>query len=96
MNLAEIVGHDFVNRDGELFCSDSQNPRHHPRIGAAQVDLVFHTGELMGRCAGALFEINLCEGCYEMVILHLVKEIERLKNKKCPHDLAKEFLEGDD
>ena len=89
MNL-KILGHDFIERDGELFCSDMST------IRAEDVSLDWSSGEMMARHKGMELEVNLCSGCYETVILHLVGEIERLMNKKCPHDLAQEFLEGDD
>jgi hypothetical protein len=87
----KILGHDFIiDQHGELRCSEKV------RVRAEDVDLEFSTGDMMGSHVGELREINLCEGCYEIIVRTLLAEVARLKAKKCPHDLAKEFLEGFD
>jgi len=70
MSLSGSTIHDFVLKDGELFCADIST------IRAGDVSIVVDGVELMGRHQGKDYEINLCEGCYETTIRCLMGDLE--------------------
>ena len=78
--LLGFLPHGLLLRDGELHCCDPQNPRHRPLIDTAKVGLVvknvdeFKTQELLARHEGREHEINLCETCYETIIIRLIRK----------------------
>ena len=58
--------HDFILRNGELFCTDLST------IRADDVSITCASGDLLGRYQDKDYEINLCEGCYDTVIRTLL------------------------
>jgi len=70
----------MLDANGELSCCDAQNPRHRPLVEPKTVDLFikpvpeFKTQELMAKHEGKEYEINLCELCYEYIIMYLLRK----------------------
>jgi hypothetical protein len=81
MNLNNIIYHDLTYTKDltELQCCDSQNPRVNVVIDPAEVG-IYRTlpgsdNELMAHYKDKIWEINFCEGCYENIIITLMKQV---------------------
>ena len=82
MTNLDVLYHEIMAKPeiGELICADGQNPRRRPLIDKNQVELVIRanpniegdTPGLMATYDGALYEISLCEYCYEAIIIALL------------------------
>ena len=68
--------HDFILRDGELVCADMST------IRADKVSLDLSTGDLMGRYKDEIYEIVLCDGCYDSVIRSLMNDIRAVMDER--------------
>jgi len=64
-----FLSHGFLVIKGELVCSGKRV------IPPEVVAIETATGEVMGSYLGAEYQINLCEGCYEAIILCMAQQL---------------------